>query len=154
MTASYMFTLYINRYQDASYLQVASFAEDADLTTTTATGGRIAAENLSIWRGGRIPWREGGRDYNGVFLGWNRAKGAAAAAYTITLPDGAAGKWQLTGQSTVDLSIAALDEDAPLPGKKKDEKDKESDKSKKKERGRRTSPSSWWRPTELLRRHL
>ena len=59
-----------------------------------------------------------------MFLGWNRAKGAAAAAYTITLPDGAAGKWQLTGQSTVDLSIAALDEDAPLPGKKKDEKDK------------------------------
>ncbi len=30
--------------------------------------------------------------------------------------------------------MAALDEDAPLPGKKKDEKDKEPDKSKKKER--------------------
>jgi len=127
-------TLYINRYQDASYVPVASFAEDADLTTTTATGGRIAAENLSIWREGRIPWRQGDRDYNGVFLGWNRAKGAAAGAYAITLPEGAAGKWELSGRSTVELSVAALDEDAPLPGKKKDEKDKEPDKSKKKDR--------------------
>jgi len=127
-------TLYINRYQDASYVPVATFAEDADLTTTTAPGGRIASENLSIWREGRIPWRQGDRDYNGVFLGWNRAKGAAAAAYTITLPEGAAGTWQLSGRSTVELSVAALDEDAPPPGKKKDEKEKEPDKSKKQDR--------------------
>jgi len=124
-------TLYINRYQDASYVPLASFTEDADITTATATDGRIAGENLSVWREGRIPWRDGDRDYNGVFLGWNRAKGAPAAAYAITLPEGAAAKWQLGPGSTVELSVAALDEDAPLPGKKKDEKDKEPDKSKK-----------------------
>ena len=126
-------TLYVNRYQDSSYVPLAGFQEDADITTTTAPGGRIAGENLSIWREGRIPWRQGDRDYNGVFLGWNRAKGAPAASYAITLPEGAAAKWQLGAASAVELSVASLDEDAPLPGKKKDE-DKKSDESKKKDR--------------------
>jgi dienelactone hydrolase len=124
-------TIYSNRFQSASYVPLASYQEDADITTTTAPGGRIAGEGLSIWREGRIPWRGGDRDYNGVFLGWNRAKGASAAAYTITLPDGAAGKWGLGKASTIELSMAALDEDSPLPGKKKDEKAKKPDESKK-----------------------
>jgi dienelactone hydrolase len=130
-------TLYINRYQDTSYVPLASFDEDADLTTTSALGGHIAGENLSVWNEGKIPWRDGDRGYNGVFLGWNRAKDAPAATYAITLPEGAAAKWHLGQGSTIELSIAALDEDAPLPGKKKDaekEKKKEEDKSKKKER--------------------
>ena len=137
-------TLYENRYQDASYVPLASFSEDADLTTTTAPGGSIAGENLSVWHEGRIPWREGDRDYNGVFLGWKRAKGAPAATYTLTLPAGAAAKWQLGEGSTVEVSVAAMDEDAELPGKKSEEekkkieeeekKKKEQDKSKKKER--------------------
>src|SRR2546429_4737562 len=62
-------TLYVNRYQDASYVPLASFQEDADLTSTTAPGGSIAGENLSVWHEGHIPWRAGNRDYNGVFLG-------------------------------------------------------------------------------------
>jgi len=127
-------TIYINRFQDASYVPLASFREDADITTTTAPGGRIAGEKLSIWREGRIPWRGGDRDYNGVFLGWNRTQRTAQgapASYTITLPEGAAAKWRLGKASTIELSIAALDEDAPLPGKKKDEKSKEADQSKK-----------------------
>ena len=137
-------TLYSDRYQDASYVPLASFSEDADLTTTTAPGGSIAGENLSVWHEGRIPWRSGDRDYNGVFLGWKRAKGAPAAMYTLTLPAGAATKWQLSEGSTVELSVAAMDEDAPLPGKKteaekkkeeeEEKKKKEEDKSKKKER--------------------
>jgi dienelactone hydrolase len=130
-------TLYVDRYQDASYLPLASFNEDADLTTTTAPGGSIAGENLSVWHEGRIPWRQGDRNYNGVFLGWNRAKAAPAATYTLTLPAGAAAKWQLSEGSTIELAIAAMDEDAPLPGKKKDEeenKKEEKDKSKKKKR--------------------
>jgi len=137
-------TLYVNRYQDAAYVPLASFNEDADLTTTTAPGGSIVGENLSVWHEGKIPWREGDRDYNGVFLGWKRAKGAPAATYTLTLPAGAAAKWQLGEGSTVELSVAEMDEDAELPGKKSEEekkkieeeekKKKEQDKSKKKER--------------------
>ncbi len=126
-------TLYVNRYQDASYVPLASFREDADLTTTTAPGGGIAGENLSVWREGRIPWREGDRDYNGVFLGWKRAKGAPAATYTLTLPAGAAAQWQLGEESTIELSVAAMDEDAPLPGKKTEEEKKKEEEAKKKE---------------------
>ena len=129
-------TIYVNRYQDASYVPLAGFNEDADLTTTTAPGGHIEGDNLSIWREERIPWREGDRNYNGVALGWNRGKDAPAATYTLTLPQSAAAKWQLGSGSTLELSVAAMDEDAPLPGKKKDEKGKkkETGKSKKKER--------------------
>ncbi|HYL09389.1 MAG TPA: hypothetical protein VEU31_01505 [Candidatus Acidoferrales bacterium] len=135
-------TIYLNRYQDASYTPLASFDEDADLTTTTAPGGHIAGENLSVWHEGRIPWRSGDRGYNGVFIGWNRASGAPLPSYTLALPEDAASKWQLNGSSTIELSVAALDEDAPLPGEKpgrkkddkKEKKDKESDKAKKKER--------------------
>lgn len=136
-------TLYINRYRDASYVPLASFEEDADITTTTAPGGRIAGENLSIWREGRIPWREGDRGSNGVFLGWNRAKSAPAPAYAIMLPEGAAAKWQLGAGSTVELSVAALDEDAELPGTTKNKKAKEPDKSKKKDRESPDFTSSW-----------
>jgi dienelactone hydrolase len=131
-------TLYFNRYQDASYVPLASFDEDADLTTTSAPGGHIEGENLSIWNEDKIPWRNGDRGYNGVFLGWNRAKDAPAATYTITLPAGAAANWHLDQKSTLELSVAPMDEDVSLPGKKKDEKEKqkekEEDKSKKKER--------------------
>jgi hypothetical protein len=127
-------TLYVNRYQDASYMSLASFDEDADVSTTTAAGGHMAGENLSIWREGRIPWRQGDRDYNGVFLGWNRAQGAPVPTYTITLPERAAAKWQLGSHSTIELSIAALDQDAPLPDKRKDEKDTKPEASKTRER--------------------
>lgn len=134
-------TLYINRYQDASYIPLASFSEDADITTTTAPGGSIAGENLSIWSEGPIPWRSGDRGYNGVFLGWNRAKDARAATYAITLPPAAAATWHLGANSTVEFSIAPMDEDIDPPGKKKDEekdkkkeKGKDADKDKEKER--------------------
>jgi dienelactone hydrolase len=133
-------TLYMNRYRDASYVPLASFSEDADLTTTTAPGGHIDGENLSIWNEGPIPWRDGDRGYNGVFLGWNRAKDAPAPTFALTLPAGAAENWHLSPDSTVELSVAPMDEEVSLPGKKKEDekkKDKakeEKDKSKKKER--------------------
>jgi len=127
-------TIYVNRYQDASYVPLASFEEDADLTTATVPGGVIAGDNLSIWHEGRIPWRRNDRDYNGVFLGWNRAAGAPAAAYTISLPAGTADAWGLGPASALEISVAALDEDAPLPGKKKDEgKEKQEEPPKERE---------------------
>ena len=68
-----------------------------------------------------------------MFLGWNRAKDAPAATYALTLPAGKAAIWHLTQTSTLELSVAPMDEDVDLPGKKKeDEKGK-----KKKEEGKR-----------------
>jgi dienelactone hydrolase len=135
-------TLYMNRYQDTNYIPLASFDEDADLTTTTAPGGHIEGQNLTVWNEAPIPWRSGDRGYNGVFLGWNRVKDAPAPTYTITLPATAAAGWQLGPDSTLELSIAPMDEDVDPPGKKKDDKkdkgkkkEKDPEKDKKKERG-------------------
>jgi hypothetical protein len=101
-------TLYVNRYADSSNRPVVNFNEDADVTTTTVPGGRLNATNLTIWREGRIPFRDGDREYNGVFLGWDHNHGTGS--YTIALPHGLAGDRKLTSQSFLTLSIAASDE--------------------------------------------
>ena len=108
-------TLYVNRYRDASYVPVATFQEDADLASTTAKGGAIEGEGFTLWREGRIPTRRGDRGYNGVFLGWHQTQGRQPATYTISLPDDAVSTWRLTDRSTVELSVAALDQNAPVP---------------------------------------
>ena len=108
-------TIYINRYRDASFVPVATFQEDADLTSATAEGAAIDADGFTLWREGRIPTRQGDRGYNGVFLGWYRTPERQPAVYSITLPAGAAGKWRLSDRSTVELSLAALDQSAPVP---------------------------------------
>jgi dienelactone hydrolase len=118
-------TYYISRYQDPSFQAVANFGEDPDLTTTTLAGGKIAAENLSIWKEARIPYRQGDRGYNGVFLGWNRAANAPVPAYSLMLPDGFHPAPVLT------LSIAVTDQKAPLPGIKDDDDDKSKKDDKK-----------------------
>jgi dienelactone hydrolase len=96
-------TLYINRYLDSSNKVIANFNEDADVTTTTAPGGRLAGQHLAVWREGRIPFRDGNRESNGVFLGWNHSH--QKASYSITLPPGLA-----TARSVLTLSIATSDE--------------------------------------------
>ncbi len=130
-------TLYINRYLDARNKVVSDFSEDADVTTATAPGGHLQGQNLTVWREGRIPYRHGDRDYNGVFLGWNRehAKGKPeppVATYAIELPQNAARDWKLDGSSALTLSIAVTEDKAPLFGKKPNDKpdqaEKEADK--------------------------
>ena len=124
----------MSRYQDPSYRVVANFSEDPDLTTTTLPGGHIASSNLSIWKEGRIPYRRGDRGYNGVFLGWNRAKDAPVPAYSITLPDGFKPSGVLT------FSLAVTDEKAPLPGKTEDDDKGKKDKDKE---GKTSEPTDF-----------
>jgi len=47
----------------------------------------------------------------------------ATAVYAIKLPDGSASAWELTRDSSLVFSVAALDEDAPLLNEKEGEKD-------------------------------
>ena len=123
-------TLYINRYLDASYRLISDFSEDADVTTTTVPGGRIDARNFSVWREGRIPYRQGDRGYNGVFLGWNRAERAPIPVYSISLPSTLAKDWNLGAKSILTMSLAVTEDKAPLPGKTTDEKPEEDKKKK------------------------
>lgn len=117
-------TYYMSRYQDSSFQLVSNFGEDPDLTTTTIPGGHISAANLSIWKEGRIPYRQGDRGYNGVFLGWNREANAPVPVYSLTLPDG------FKAHPVLTLSLAVTDEKAPLPGKKEDEEKGKKDEKK------------------------
>jgi hypothetical protein len=95
-------TLYIDRYLDSSNKVIADFSEDDDLTSTTLPGGKIEGRNLAEWREGRIPFRNGDRGYNGVFLSWSPG---ANASYSLTLPTGVA-----QADSLVTMSIAVTDE--------------------------------------------
>lgn len=108
-------TLYVNRFADESYQAICNFDEDADVTTTTAPGGRISSNGLTVWREGKIPFRDGSREYNGVFLGWNWQKAGKPPAsppnYSIDLPPG-------MDLPALALSIAATDDDAPEPQNK------------------------------------
>ncbi|HKC12456.1 MAG TPA: hypothetical protein VKI41_10525, partial [Vicinamibacteria bacterium] len=130
-------TLYMSRYQDASFRVISDFSEDPDPTTTTVPGGRIAAENLSVWREGKIPYRHGDRDYNGVFLGWNRSPQkdgtTALPVYSISLPEAGAPPWTLGPESILSMSLAVTDEKAPPPGKQPDDEEKE-DTTKEKDK--------------------
>ncbi len=136
-------TLYMNRFQDAAYQAIAEFNEDADLTTTTAAGGKLEGSDLSVWREGRIPFRHGDRGYNGVFLGWNH-KGEddkddpkIRPSYSITVPPAA----KLNAQSSLIFSIAALDQDAPrLHEDAKKDSAKKDDKKKDAKKKDRESP--------------
>ncbi|MBV9498262.1 MAG: hypothetical protein JO138_02705 [Acidobacteriaceae bacterium] len=130
-------TLYENRYLDSASRVVSNFNEDADVTTTTVPGGHISAEHLTVWREGRIPYRHDNRDYNGVFIGWNREhpKGKSeppVASYSVDLPSGLAHDWNLNARSALALSIAVTDENAPPPGKKSAEKDASKKQQKQK----------------------
>ncbi len=131
-------TLYINRYLDAQNQVVCNFSEDVDVTTTTVPGGHLQGENLTVWREGRIPARQGNRDYNGVFLGWNRehAKGKSeppAATYSIDLPANFTRDSKLDAQSALMLSIAVTEDKAPRPGKKPNDEAEEPEKKAKPE---------------------
>ncbi len=115
-------TLYINRYLDSSSRIISDFSEDTDVTTTTVAGGHLQGKDLTVWREGRIPYRRGDRDYNGVFLGWNRehdkkSKEPPAATYSVDLPGNVAQDWKLDAHSALLLSAAVSDEKAPPPGK-------------------------------------
>lgn len=139
-------TAYVSRYRDASYRPLAGFQEDADVTTTTAPGGRIAGRDLSVWREGRIPYRSTDRSadraYNGLFLGWNREEDedkALQPELALTLPEGAAAAWKLNAASRLVLSVAVLDKDAPRVKEEKEDDSKSGpDKKKDKKKEKKT----------------
>jgi dienelactone hydrolase len=121
-------TVYVGRYEDATDRSIAGFNEDPDVTTTTMPGGRIRAQGFTLWREGRIPFRDGDRGYNGVFLGWKRKKGSAAPIYEVTLPESGLA---LNDRAVLRISVAAVDEDPPDPDQKANEEKKDKDQPKK-----------------------
>ncbi len=122
-------TMYITRFQDASFRPVADFEEDVDPGTGSVPGVRIEGDSLSTWKEGDIAlrWkssrgagRNATQDNQAVWLGWNdRYAGADTtrrgrpASYTIVLPDSLAAAWRLDAGAQLQLLLAPTDE---MPG--------------------------------------
>ncbi len=131
-------TLYVNRFLNSTNRVISNFSEDTDITTTTVPGGHLLGENLGVWHEGRIPFRHGDRDYNGVFLGWNRAqkvpKGRAVPTYSIELPDPLGRDWRIDGNSVLSLSLAVSDADPPMDENEEADEKREIKKEAKSQR--------------------
>lgn len=77
--------VYLNQFHESSATIVCEFDEDLDLTTGTLGVDSIKAEELSLWKEGRIPKKWGNFRNNGVFLGWNNTKDSVPGTYRILL---------------------------------------------------------------------
>ncbi len=124
-------TMYVTRYQHASFRPLAEFEEDVDLTTGTEPGVRIEADSLGTWKEGALYLRSRNRattsasqDAQAVWLGWNRKVAGEEelgrpGRYSLTIPETLPAEWGLDGESTLDLLLVAT-ESKPGPRKKED----------------------------------
>ncbi len=96
-------TVYLQKYEDSQSKMLATFEEDLDVTTTTAAGGRITAENLSDWKERAVDIKWGGLDTRAAFLGWNRKEAPGRCSYLLEFPQQGMGT---TRDSVLSFSMA------------------------------------------------
>jgi hypothetical protein len=131
-------SVYLNRYQDASFHPVCTYEEDFDVASTTTPGGLIHGENLAVLKEQRIAFRNGSREDNAVYLGWRKPekKDTPPASYSIDLPEAFARDRKLGAASVLEFSLSDAGEEPPPPkdkDKSKPEPKKEAKKDTKKE---------------------
>jgi hypothetical protein len=104
-------TIYLHQYQDSATRLVCTYDEDIDLTSTTLPGGRVTAENLTVWREqpARSKWQNLGDQT--VYLGWEAAATPATASYALSIPEQT---FAFTVESVLVFAMADADED-PTP---------------------------------------
>ena len=77
----------LQQYEDSATHVLADYEEDIDLTTGTAPGARLRAENLADWKEREAALKWGSLDTRAVWLGWNREKAKATPSYALLLPE-------------------------------------------------------------------
>ena len=77
----------LQQYEDSATRILADYEEDIDLTTGTASGARLRAENLSDWKEREAELKWGSLDTRAVWLGWNREKAKELPTYSLLLPE-------------------------------------------------------------------
>lgn len=119
-------TMYITRFEDATFRPLATFEEDIDVTTGTAAGVTLRGDSLSQWKEGLMVLRSqnratssGSQANQAVWLGWNnRVRGSEvpgpAGAFVISLPDSLGRAWRLSDAASLKLDLTATN-DAPGP---------------------------------------
>lgn len=155
-------TIYVTRYEDASFRLVADFEEDVDVVTTTLDGGRLAGAGLTVWREQDVKlrwslrWGDDRRN-NAVYLGWNTEKKKSEKtdnpgnsdqaeppapppeppSFSLRLPSTFAREAGLAPDRLLVFHLSPSDEKAPTPEEKEKElagkEEEKKDKEKKKE---------------------
>jgi dienelactone hydrolase len=116
-------TMYVTRFQHSSFVPLATFEEDIDVTTGTAPGVELRGDSLAIWKEEELRLRSANRSSTSasqmnqaVRLAWNNeVRGGAAtdpvppARYVVSLPAGWAVQHALDPRHSLSLSLAATD---------------------------------------------
>ena len=115
-------TMYITQFESSGFRPLATFEEDIDVTTGTATGVTLEGDSLGVWREDLLDLRSRNRptssssqQNNALWLGWNnRVAGdggalGAPASYAIALPAGLGADWGLGAGSRLDLQVGAVE---------------------------------------------
>ncbi|NQZ12329.1 MAG: hypothetical protein HRT35_34685, partial [Algicola sp.] len=90
-------TFYINNYADSNHQVIANFEEDS--APSTAVGGHISAQNLSVWFESMVTLKWNELDSYVVQLGWDKS----GASYQIDL---LRNKFKVTESSSLAFSLA------------------------------------------------
>lgn len=64
-------TIYLNQFEDASFVPIASFDEDFDVSTTSIENGLVTANNLSVWREQEVKLKWGNKGTRAAVIGWH-----------------------------------------------------------------------------------
>jgi len=105
---------FVNRYEDPGFVPIATFDEDADVTTISLPGGSAAGRWLTRWRETQLRFRSGKDQQTGaVEIGWSQPR----AAYTLDIPDGVAEQIGVSAQSALVFEIAESKSSQRLAGK-------------------------------------
>ncbi len=124
-------TMYITRFETSAHRPLATFEEDIDVTSGTASGVTLAGDSLATWKEATLQLRAANRttttssqENQAVWLGWNRriagpdtTRMGPPARFTITLPEGLAPEWRLGPETTLDFMLGATND---MPGPRKD----------------------------------
>ncbi len=135
-------TMYVTRYETSGFRPLATFEEDVDVTSGSAPGVTLRGDSLATWKEGMLQLRSSNRsntsasqENQAVWLGWNNriagpdtSRVGPPAAFTVTLPSGLAGAWDVDEGTTLDLMLAPTDKTpGPRDPPEADEEDEAPD---------------------------
>lgn len=110
-------TIYLNQFEDSHSRVLADFEEDLDLTTTS-TNGKIATQNLTIWREQLVSMKWGNRGTRAVYVGWDSlAHESETASIEFTIQS----EMDLRRIEGISFELSEAKEDS-YPDKERDEK--------------------------------
>lgn len=111
-------TMYFNQFQESSFLSVADFEEDIDVTTGSLAGVTLRGDSLSEWSEGTLDLRSRNRantsasqENQGVTLGWNNAvrgqdQPGPPAQFVLEIGPDALRSFNLHAGSTLDFMLS------------------------------------------------